>query len=89
MVELRPDAILRADHVLAINHRGALFVSHWIGDEASGQFEIPSIAFDTVSDDGRMQRWDVYDWTQLDEARAQFAAHGASAADPASGLVIE
>jgi hypothetical protein len=85
MVELRPDAVLRTVHVLAINHRGGLFVSHWSGDEASGQFEIPSISFDTMSADGRMQRWDIYDWTQLDQACAQFAALGASAASALGG----
>ena len=77
LVELRPDAIIRNDHVLAINDRGALIISHWEGDEAGGQFEIPSIGFDTAGPDGRRLRWDAYDWSQLDEARAHFAELGA------------
>ena len=74
MVELRPDAILRLDHVLAINDCGSLYVAHWAGDDAEGQFEIPSITVYAAAADGRMRRCDLYDPDQLDEARARFAA---------------
>jgi hypothetical protein len=76
MIDLRPDAVLRLDHLLAMNERGSLFVAHWAGDETAGQFEIPSIGVGTVAADGRMQRSDLYGPDQLDAARARFAALG-------------
>jgi hypothetical protein len=77
MVELRPDAILRLDHILAFDDRGSLFVAHWAGDAAAGQFEIPSIGVDAAAADGRMRRSDLFAPDQLDEAWARFTALGA------------
>jgi tetratricopeptide (TPR) repeat protein len=74
LVELRPDAVSRVDHVLAMNERGNLFISHWEGDESGGQFEIPSITSSAFAADGRLKRTDVYGLDQLDEAQARFAA---------------
>jgi hypothetical protein len=74
LVELRPDVVVRMEHVLGFGDRALLAVVLWAGDEASGTFEIPVVVVGRVAahPDGRYQQWHVYDLDQIDEARARF-----------------
>jgi hypothetical protein len=69
LLELRPDTVLRADHVLAFDDRSVLLVGGWIGSREEGTFEIPSVVVGELGPDG-FRRWHVFDLEQLDAARA-------------------
>jgi class 3 adenylate cyclase/ketosteroid isomerase-like protein len=74
LVDLRPDVVVRMNHVLALDDRGALAVVVWEGSQAEGAFEIPAIVVSQVAPmpDGRFERYHVYDLDQLEEARAMY-----------------
>jgi hypothetical protein len=80
LVDLRPDAVLRLDHVLAVDDRRCLIVARWMGSEADGAFEIPVVVVLEYGVDG-IRRWHGYDLHQLDEARARFDALVLSSAE--------
>ncbi len=71
-VDLRPDATLRTDHVLALDDRRLLNVTGWTGGEAEGRFEIPVVVVSLHGSDGA-RRMHLYNLDQLDEAWARFA----------------
>ncbi len=73
LVELRSDTVLRIDHVLALDQRGALLAGRWIGIEAEGTFEIPFVLVVESGRNGLIHGWHNYDPEQLDAARARFA----------------
>ena len=75
LVDLRPDATFRVDHVLALDGGRLLQVGRWSGGEAAGTFEIPFVNVATLGPEGA-RRLHVYDFDQLDEARARFDALG-------------
>jgi class 3 adenylate cyclase len=83
--DLRPDATLRVDHLLALDDRRLLTVTGWVGSEPEGEFEIPVVIVGGLGLDGHLERADVYDLDQLDEARARFDTLGGRGA-PASEL---
>jgi class 3 adenylate cyclase len=72
LVDLVPDVKMRTDHVLALDDRGVLVIWRWLGSREGGPFEIPFVTVIGLGPDGRVQRSDIYDLEQLDEARAQF-----------------
>ncbi|MCI0633941.1 MAG: nuclear transport factor 2 family protein, partial [Actinobacteria bacterium] len=87
LIELRPDAIPRTDHVLATSGGAMLVVAHWEGTQEAGTFDIPSVRVIETTNDGRNRRWDLYGLDQLDAARARFDAIDASmATDPLAAL---
>jgi hypothetical protein len=71
LVEMRPDTLLRTDHVIALDEQRVLSVGCWIGSQSEGAFEIPSVLVAELGPDG-FRRWDAYDLAQLDAARARF-----------------
>jgi tetratricopeptide (TPR) repeat protein len=71
LIDLRPDAKLRMDHILAFDDRRSLTVSGWVGGEPEGAFEMPAVAVSAFGPD-EIRRVDLYNLEQLDEARAQF-----------------
>jgi class 3 adenylate cyclase/tetratricopeptide (TPR) repeat protein len=79
LVDLRPDAIYRLDHVLAVDDRRALVVAGWRGGAPEGAFEIPAVLVFVLGPDAAIRRGDLYNPDQLDEAWACFDAVGASA----------
>jgi hypothetical protein len=80
LLELRPEARLRVDHVLALDDRRSLTVVHWEGVET---FEIPAAVVTEYGLDGVRRREDVYSLEQLDEAWARFAELGREQRDRA------
>src|SRR5262249_40456351 len=88
LVDLAPDVVMRADHILALDDRVALGVIRAAGTRDGGPFEMPSVAVLVFGPDGRIQRSDTYDPEQLDAARAGFEALRVGAArDPLAALV--
>ncbi len=84
LIDLAPDAALRAEHMLALDERGVLAVLCWVGSRDGGAFEIPAVSVIGSGADGWVRALDTYDIGQLDEARACFAA--LAAAPPAPWL---
>src|SRR5262249_11964839 len=76
LVDLRPDAMVRSQHVLAIDDRRLLTVGGFWGREPEGMFEISAVIVTEFRHDGQRQRQDVYDVDQLDEAWARFEELG-------------
>jgi tetratricopeptide (TPR) repeat protein len=74
LVDLRPDVVMRINHVLALDDRAALLVSVAQGSESEGAFEIPLVVVSQFAPmpDGRIARWDVYDLDDLETARALY-----------------
>jgi len=73
MVELRPDAAFRIDHVLAIAEGSLLLVGGWTGSDESGAFEIRSVIAWLLDPDRRIRRIELFTLDQLDAARARHA----------------
>jgi hypothetical protein len=71
LVELRPDVALRADHVLALDHRRMLAIVRWVGSEPEGAFESLSVVVLEIGPDS-IRRSDAYALDQLDAARARY-----------------
>lgn len=69
LVELRPDARFRLDHVLALDDGRALFVGGWAGAEPEGVFEIRAVVAAESGANG-VRAYHVYGLEQLDAARA-------------------
>src|SRR5262249_46782084 len=88
LVDLAPDVVMRADHILALDDRGTLAVTRSAGSWDGGPFEMPFVVWVLVfGPDGRIQRSDIYDAEQLDAARARFEAIRVTAArDPLAAL---
>src|SRR5262249_18910858 len=87
LVDLAPDVVMRADHILALDDRVMLAVTRWVGSREGGPFEIPFVTVAVFGPDGRIQRSDAYDPEQLDGARARFDALRVGAAhDPLAAL---
>jgi hypothetical protein len=86
LLDLRPDARLRVDHVLGLDDRRSLTLRGWVGADTDGTFEISAAVVAEHGADG-IRRWHFYDLDQLDAARARFAAVGESgeAADTSRG----
>src|SRR5262249_7186392 len=72
IVDLAPDATLRFDHVLALNHRAVLAIGTWRGTRDGGPFELGGICIAAFAPDGRIGRIRFYDLDELDAARACF-----------------
>jgi hypothetical protein len=72
LVDLAPDVMARYDHVLALDDRGTFFIGRWLGSREGGAFEIPFVGVSVLGPNGHIQRVDIYNFDQLDEARAQF-----------------
>jgi class 3 adenylate cyclase len=70
--DIRPDATARVDHVLALDERRLLTVTGWVGSEPEGRFEIPVVVVVGRDLDGLVERADLYNLDQLDEARARY-----------------
>jgi ketosteroid isomerase-like protein len=86
LAELRPDAALRLDHVLALDDRRALTVGTWVGNEADGAFEITVVVLAEMCPAG-IRRWHTYDLDRLHEARARYDALAVSTPrDPLAAL---
>jgi hypothetical protein len=73
LVELRPDATFRLEHVLALDDHRVLVVARWLGGDADGMFEIPVVNAVGLGPDGARQ-YHFYDLDQLDEAWARYEA---------------
>jgi hypothetical protein len=78
LVGLRPETVLRTDHVLAVDRQGVLVVARWTGADGEGAFEIPMVVVMEIGPYG-FRRWDAYPMDDLDAARARFDALGARA----------
>jgi class 3 adenylate cyclase/tetratricopeptide (TPR) repeat protein len=72
LVDLAPDATTRLEHVLALDDRRTFHIRRWVGTREGGPFEMPLVGVSAHGPDGRIQRSDIYDLDQLDEARARF-----------------
>ncbi len=70
LVELAPDSVVRFNHVRS-NARGALSQLTFYG--ADGGYEIPFLSVTALGAGGKLERNDLYDPEQLDEALARFA----------------
>jgi hypothetical protein len=75
LLDLRSDARVRVDHVLALDDRRSLTVAGFVGNEAEGAFEMPVVVVMEYGLDG-IRRWHSYTLDQLDAARARFEALG-------------
>jgi ketosteroid isomerase-like protein len=73
LLDLRPDARLRVDHVLALDDRRSVTVVRWEGGEPEGTFEIPAVVVTEYGPDGMRRREELYGLDQLDEAWARLA----------------
>jgi hypothetical protein len=73
MVELRPDAAFRIDHVLAVAEGSLLLVGGWAGSDESGAFEIRSVIAWLLDADRRIRRIELFTIDQLDAARLRYA----------------
>ena len=73
ILELAPDAVLRTYHVLALGVRGGLSVTGWSGTREGGAFETNAVLVQSLAEDGRAQRFDMYSLDQLDAARTRYA----------------
>jgi SnoaL-like domain len=82
LLDLRPDARGRIDHVLALEDRRSLAEATWVGSRDDGPFEIPVVVVSVFGPDGRIQRAHVYDCDQLDAARACYEALAAPVPPP-------
>jgi len=71
MLELAPDARLRADHV-RVSSRGWLFDSVWVGTRDGGAFESEFLSVVELDDAGKARRVNFYDTHRSDEALARF-----------------
>ncbi len=87
LLELAPDTRLHVDHVRT-SARGVLFEGAWLGTHDGGEFEIPVISAVELDELGRQLRLDVYDVTQLDDARTRFGAIGVSSAERAAPVPL-
>jgi hypothetical protein len=86
LTELRPDATLRTEHVLALDDRRFLAVRRWVGVESEGAFEIPIVIAGECGGD-EIRRVHLYDLDRLDAARECYDTLGASAPpDPLAAL---
>jgi class 3 adenylate cyclase/ketosteroid isomerase-like protein len=79
LVELAPDATLRAYHILALNEKASLGIGGWEGHREGGPFEIVAANVNTWDAEGRVRHIDVYGLDQLDAARARYAELAAAA----------
>jgi class 3 adenylate cyclase/ketosteroid isomerase-like protein len=87
MVELAPDARVRAHH---IRQSGRVRISQntWMGTRDGGAFEIPLLAVVEIDDDGRNRRMEIFEIDRLDAAYALFHELArASASEPQPALV--
>jgi class 3 adenylate cyclase/tetratricopeptide (TPR) repeat protein len=73
MVELRPDATFRIDHILDVAEGSLFFVGGWTGSDESGAFEIRSVVAWRLDADRRIRHVELFTLDQLDEARARYA----------------
>jgi len=73
LADLAPDVRLRMDHT-RISARAWMSVGGWVGTRDGGPFEIALVAVFEVDEVGRQRQIDLYELTQLDQARARFAA---------------
>jgi hypothetical protein len=76
LVDLRADATIRADHVLALGDRRLLAIVRWLGGEPEGTFEIPIVIAIECAPEGIWRRIHTFDLDQLDEARECLATIG-------------
>ncbi len=72
LVELAPDARLRADH-LEQSDRAALAIVTLLGTREGGAFETPRVVVAEFDARDRVRLFDFYDLDRLDLARARFA----------------
>ncbi len=72
LVDLAPDVVMRIDHVLALDERGALMIGKMLGSREGGEFEIPMVTVRVLGPDGRIRHWHAHDLEQLGEARTRF-----------------
>jgi hypothetical protein len=85
LVDLRPDATFRFEHVLALDRGRALVVARWSGSGANGTFEIPVVNVADLGPDGA-RRYHVYDLVQqLQEAWGCYEGLRPSASATGSG----
>ena len=79
MIDLAPDARLRADHD-RVSGRAILLDNVWTGTRDGGAFESAHIGVTEVDAHGRALRFDAYDPHRIDEAFARFEEIAAAAA---------
>ncbi len=72
LVELAPDSVVRFKHVRS-NARGALSQLTFEGSREGSNYEIPFLSVTELGAGGKLERNDLYDPEQLDQARARFA----------------
>jgi ketosteroid isomerase-like protein/tetratricopeptide (TPR) repeat protein len=72
LADLAPDVVPRFDHVLELDDQRGMAMMRWVGSRDGGAFEIPVLGVVSFDPEGRIQRLDVYNPDQLDEARARF-----------------
>jgi hypothetical protein len=78
MIDLRPDAMVRTHHVLALGQNRSLAVIGFVGKEAEGAFDISAVVVSEFGPDGLRRSTHAYEPEQLDEAWARFEALGAA-----------
>ncbi len=78
LVELAPDVRTRVDHV-RISERGSLTEQMGVGSRDGGAFELAYLRVNELDELGKIQRIDLYDPGQLEQARARFDEIGARA----------
>ena len=71
LAELAPDSRYRVDHFRA-SARGFCSVGTWVGTREGGPYEIPLVAVLELDAQDRIVRGDIFDFDQLDLARARF-----------------
>jgi class 3 adenylate cyclase len=71
LAELAPDSRYRVDHFRA-GARGFCSVGTWVGTREGGPYEIPLVAVLELDAQDRIARGDIFDFDQLDLARARF-----------------
>jgi hypothetical protein len=82
LVDLSPDARWRLDHVLALDDWRWLAVVSAVGSQDGGPFEIPYVVVAVLGPDGRHQQAHLYDFDQLDVARACYETLAATVPPP-------
>src|SRR5262249_18620818 len=87
LLDLSPDARLRLDHVLALDDWRSLAGVSAVGSQDGGPFEIPYVVASIFGPDGRIQRAHLYDFDQLDAARACYETLAATVLPPIENAV--
>ena len=72
LVELAPDVALEIGRV-ELGAGGFLCRPSWVGTREGGPFEAPSVFVTQLDGEGRIRRFDQYDASQLEAARARLA----------------